>query len=98
MGFHFNSSGFTHTKPIRFHWKVIEIPDEPEKSPVTESKEEVAAAGGKEEKETEAVSREAAKEKEVKEEKKTSATEKETSPEVKGEESHGKNNEGESVC
>lgn len=78
--------------------KVIEIPDEPEKSPAAESKDDAVAAGGKEEKETEAVSREAGKEKEVEEEeKKTSATEKEATAEVKGEESDSKNNDGEKV-
>lgn len=79
------------------HSKVIEIPDEPEKSPAAESKDDAVAAVGKEEKEMEAVSREAGKEKEVEEEKKSSATEKEATAEVKGEESDGKTNDGEKV-
>uniref|UniRef100_A0A8C2Z0X7 Chromodomain helicase DNA binding protein 4 n=1 Tax=Cyclopterus lumpus TaxID=8103 RepID=A0A8C2Z0X7_CYCLU len=74
-------------------WMIIEIPDESEKSPVLEKKEEVvdSAALGKEEKETakgndEGKDKEAddtSKEKEEKD--KASETEKETPAEVKGE-------------
>lgn len=82
--------------------KVIEIPDESEKSPVLEKKEEVDSAAAKEEKEKEAENGDGGKEKEAedaskeKEEKdKTSETEKDTPAEVKGEGSDGKSNEGE---
>lgn len=84
--------------------KVIEIPDESEKSPVLLEKkeEEVDSAAGKEEKEKEAGNGDGGKEKEAeeaskeKEEKdKTSEMEKDTPAEVKAEGSDGKNTEGE---
>lgn len=80
--------------------KIIEIPDESEKSPVLEKKEEVDSAAAKEDKEKEAENGDGSKEKETedaskeKEEKdKTSEMEKDTTAE--GEGSDGKNNEGE---
>lgn len=97
MGSQFDCSSPTSVKPFPCCVKVIEIPDEPEKSPGMDSKDELVSIGEKEEKETEAVAREGGKEKEVEEEKKTSATEKEAPDEVKGEESHSKNNDGEKV-
>lgn len=98
MGSQFDHSDPTSFKSLSCCLKVIEIPDEPEKSPSVESKDELVSTGGKEEKETEAVSREGGKEKEVEEEKKTSATEKEAPDKVKGEESDGKSNDGKDVC
>lgn len=76
--------------------KVIEIPDEPEKSPGMESKDESLSTRGKEEKQPEAVSTESSKEKEAEEEK-TLAKEKEVPDQVKGEESDAKSNDGKEV-
>lgn len=79
--------------------KIIEIPDESEKSPVLEKKEEVDSAAAKEDKEKEAENGDGSKEKETedgnkdKEEDKTSEMEKDNTAE--GEGSDGKNNEGE---
>lgn len=100
FGFEFDSSDFSHIKLILSPSKVIEIPDESEKSPDVEKKEEVDTAGGKEEKEMEAGNGDGGKEKEVEDmskekEEKTTEAEKETPAEVKGEGSDGKNNEGE---
>lgn len=97
FGFEFD---FSHIKLILPPSKIIEIPDESEKSPDLEKKEDVDTAGGKEEKETEAGNGDGGKEKEVEDmskekEEKTLEAEKETPVEVKGEGSDGKNNEGE---
>lgn len=97
LGVQFDCSDSTAVKSILCCLKVIEIPDEPEKSPGMESKDEAGSIGGKEVKETEAVSREAGPEKEVEEEKKTSATDKEAPNEVKSDESDIKNNDGKEV-
>lgn len=83
--------------------KVIEIPDESEKSPTVEKKEEDLDSGaGKEEKDKKTGNGDAGKEKDTddgskdKEEKdKTLAMEKDAPAEVKGEGSDGKNSEGE---
>lgn len=87
---------------LNFLPKVIEIPDESEKSPILEKKEEEAeSTAGKEEKEKEAGIGDGGKEKEAedtnkeKEEKdKTAEMEKDSPAEVKGQGSEGKNNEG----